>query len=1270
MAWSIRGALALLCVLSNGAQSQSPTWTRATDDIPWSPRVGEAIVLHDERLWMLGGSLDDSQACRNDVWVSSDGVAWEQVLEHAPWVPRTAHGAVSFKGELWLLGGFDCERMVLGDFWRSNDGIAWEQVPNPPFEPRQDHAAVVFQEKLWVVGGGLGENTPYNDVWYTEDGVAWVQASENAPWSARANFATAVHDNKLWILGGRTGYGEWVRDVWYMEDGETWHAAGEAPWTARYATASLSHGGKLWLFGGRVDREFQDDAESNEIWSTTDGSDWVLEREHASWMPRTGHTAVNFRNKRYLIGGGSKIGHGKEVWASEDCVRWTNALGERWTPRIWHATVEHDGYLWVIGGATPTGQPSDIWRSRNGTSWENVPYEASWKHLMGAVAVSFQGRIWVLSTQEPRGGEARVWSSEDGKVWQEAPSPPWIGRIGQTATVYDDKIWVVGGMTNTRMNTAIYNDVWYTSDGQEWHEAKSGDGEYEKGLAQVGSRSNHGAAVYDGKLWIAGGVDVQWEKVADVWWTTNGYEWTQATEEGPFLQLDGPELVAFNNHLCLVGGSSARSGGDGGSGRKVWATKDGENWAPYGGDVPWYPRQDPGVLVMNDRLWLLGGESVGYGRRNNDVWYTEGGELPDIPKRTRTVVPEEQSASVLLPRKPSGWIGTLGVDWTTVKRGGEVPGQTQVQPLVFDDQLWIHEGNRYWRTSKDGNNWTSVPAARDFYGPGPFWSGSPGMVVHQGGLWDIRSNQLGEGSVWKSENGNDWELVKESMEWGADDGWVCGFRDKLWYIGGLRPVRWTNVPQPVSQTWSSTNGKDWEIVTERTPWDGFENYNHFLFNDKMWIVGGYDQNGRRGAAWMSENGRDWEEISQRPDVFSPPGEAPQLFSTGERLWATESTGGTAKNLWSTTDGVHWEKYVENLELPQHTEYFSVEYNGLWLIPRGDGHYQKMPSPIFYSPDQETWRQFTFGGPTLEMYETILTIHEEQFWLFDAKPSEDYLPLSRVYSSPDAVNWALVTDSPAWGERSEMGVVSHGGKLWMFGGHDGGRSDGNPGKLYNDVWVAEDGKDWKRILEAAPWEARMSPYVVSLNEKMILMCGMREPVEPYDVWLNDVWATTDGITWEPLASEVPFRLSGDGSPPFVFDGKIWVLGAMEKDRPSFYRAGTKRVYSSKIWNSEDGVTWNSVIPDKTWIPRYSVGAVAHDGRLWAIGGITEGEQMSDVLPHRPVNRVEWSKDGISWTVVSTLPLDSSHNYDKYHSMGGRMWRISTFPDAIAFSGTGE
>src|SRR6185503_7075937 len=97
------------------------------------------------------------------------------------------------------------------------------------------------------------------------------------------------------------------------------------------------------------------------------------------------------------------------------------------------------------GDAADAGQPIPtlIWT-------ESTPAAAfSPRESFGAVA--FAGKMWVIGGGDfGDGTSARffndVWSSTDGATWTLVTgSAPFSPRWGHTVTVFNDKIWVIGG---------------------------------------------------------------------------------------------------------------------------------------------------------------------------------------------------------------------------------------------------------------------------------------------------------------------------------------------------------------------------------------------------------------------------------------------------------------------------------------------------------------------------------------------------------------------------------------------------------------------------------------------------------------------------------------------------------------------------------------------------------------------------------------------------------------------------------------------------------
>jgi len=119
-------------------------------------------------MWVIGGySLGQF---RNDVWYSENGTTWTRATLHAAWSGRSGHAAVVHDGKMWVLGGYN-----LGDVWYSSDGVKWTSATMAAgWRPTETVAGVSFLNKLWLING-FG-------AWCTSDGTNWTTATSPAPW--------------------------------------------------------------------------------------------------------------------------------------------------------------------------------------------------------------------------------------------------------------------------------------------------------------------------------------------------------------------------------------------------------------------------------------------------------------------------------------------------------------------------------------------------------------------------------------------------------------------------------------------------------------------------------------------------------------------------------------------------------------------------------------------------------------------------------------------------------------------------------------------------------------------------------------------------------------------------------------------------------------------------------------------------------------------------------------------------------------------------------
>ncbi len=308
--------------------------------------------------------------------------------------------------------------------------LTWQEVTKTvPWSPRDSHAVVAYQDKMWLMGGlnandfvispgvvGYEKAPHFSDVWASEDGINWNLITDKAAWGERRSIQTVVFQDKIWVIPG-------------------W-----GPWTGL----------------------------RSEVWYSENGTNWTKATSDAGWPAREGHQLVVFQNKMWLIGGVNydKRETKNDVWYSEDGLNWLEAFSAAPWPSRWdHEVVVFKDKLWLTGGMDLKGNIyADVWVSENAKDWTLVTDNPPWPARQGHKLVVFQDRIWIIgrfNSPGQGGGKNDVWFSEDGISWQKTKiDPPWSGREDHTAVVFQDKIWILGGMDT---DWTWQNDIWYSN---------------------------------------------------------------------------------------------------------------------------------------------------------------------------------------------------------------------------------------------------------------------------------------------------------------------------------------------------------------------------------------------------------------------------------------------------------------------------------------------------------------------------------------------------------------------------------------------------------------------------------------------------------------------------------------------------------------------------------------------------------------------------------------------------------------------------------------
>lgn len=273
----------------------------------------------------------------------------------------------------------------------------------------------------------------------------------------------------------------------------------------------------------------------------------------------------------------------------------------------------------------------------------------------------------------------------------------------------------------------------------------------------------------------------------------------------------------------------------------------------------------------------------------------------------------------------------------------------------------------------------------------------------------------------------------------------------------------------------------WIKESEEASWAPRDSAGELVFRDRMWLLGGYIPE-VVGDVWSSTDGRTWEHVGDVPDASGV--NIPVNVVHDGKMWVTSNNG----NLYASADGRDWALVT----------------------------------------DRAPWRgRYASGSAAFK----------GRMWVLGGMRSGTLF--NDVWSSADGVDWSLETEHAPWSRRQLFGLTQvFDGKLWVLGG---GVTNYHPFKAYNDVWCSQDGREWTRVLDQAPWPGRIWSTSVVYRNRLWVLGGFQS--EPEWKNLDDVWYSADGREWHELKSDISWSPRHELS-ACVFDNKLWVVAGNE------------------------------------------------------------------------------------------------------------------------------
>lgn len=287
------------------------------------------------------------------------------------------------------------------------------------------------------------------------------------------------------------------------------------------------------------------------------------------------------------------------------------------------------------------------------------------------------------------------------------------------------------------------------------------------------------------------------------------YTWTRVLDETPFAARDGAGALVHRDRMWLIGGWNPLlpDAYPRWCNNEVWSSADGSSWRLEKPNTFGTPAFDAA------RDWE-GRHTAGYAVHDDRMWLVGGDVLQGHYQR-------------------DAWSSIDGRTWVRELEGSDVPKRVLHYTVGFDAKLWVMGGQ-------------TMPDAASEPGPTELFA-----------------------DAWRLE-GRTWSRVTADPGW-APRGAIVGaatLDGKMWLVGGGtydthdKPTR-----EYYDDVWSTPDGKTWSRMDDgSTPWEAREYANVVVFDDRIFVLGGYNQRGNLSDVWFTRDGRNWYEVQDTPWV--------------------------------------------------------------------------------------------------------------------------------------------------------------------------------------------------------------------------------------------------------------------------------------------------------------------------------------------------------------------------------------------------------------------
>lgn len=559
-------------------------------------RSGSQSVIHNGALYIFGGYTKKDGEYFNDIhrYTTQDNI-WTEIqpqTEDNP-DPRTDHSLIVYHNSMYVFGGYDGARRF-NDLWEFNlETRRWRRVGvDQAPESRFGHTASLCKDKMIVFGGWNGHDTLNEVVMFSYTTFKWGQVVTSGFIAPRYRHTAVTIGNSMFVFGGVNKEQQRFSDVYefntVMKHWMRVDTGGPCP-SPRTFHKGVIHDGFLYILGGfdgtrknDIYRLFlqdfspEEELETNPLFETKEEiGELHQDDEPFAWQKirfngttytaRTGHCAISCNGIFYVFGGTDEQNRRNDIHAyNTEQKMWTQlpSLGQIPQARSGAKGVAYNRALFIFGGYTKKDGTyfNDLHRYDLETNyWTKIFTSGEMPSpRTDHTAVLYENSMYVFAGYDGKNRfndlrECNLTTFEWTLLAQNGTVP--LTRFGHTSVVHNHNMYIFGGWDGHDTLDDLYQ---YSFASNIWYELRRVIG------PRPNPRYRHSCVVYDGSLFIFGGVDKQQQRYNDLYeFHIQKREWSskRVTGQIPSSRTFHRALI-HDDEMYILGGFDGRRQND------------------------------------------------------------------------------------------------------------------------------------------------------------------------------------------------------------------------------------------------------------------------------------------------------------------------------------------------------------------------------------------------------------------------------------------------------------------------------------------------------------------------------------------------------------------------------------------------------------------------------------------------------------------------------------------------------------------------------------